>query len=95
MLRICRDWQHLQTHYAYYVFLRWAACPLFAWMAWKAYSRGSGIPMVIAAGVLAVLFNPIIRVMLDREKWEILNIAMIAIAIWSAVVSVKGVKRIA
>lgn len=75
--------------YGYYIFLRWVACPVFAWIAWKAYSRGSGIMMVIAAGLLAVLFNPLIRVMLDRDKWEILNIAMIAVAIWSVVVSVK------
>jgi glucose-6-phosphate-specific signal transduction histidine kinase len=75
--------------YSYYIFLRWVACPVLGWIAWKAYSRGSGIMMVIAAGVLAVLFNPLIRVMLDRDKWEILNIAMIAVAIWSVVVSVK------
>lgn len=75
--------------YEYYIFLRWVACPVFAWIAWKAYSRGSGILMTIAAAVLAVLFNPIIRVMLAREKWEILNIAMIALAIWSGVVSLK------
>jgi hypothetical protein len=76
--------------YSYYVLLRWVACPVFAWVGWKAYERGSGIAMIIASGVLAVLFNPIIRVMLDREKWEILNIAMIAVAIWSAVVSMKS-----
>ncbi|MGJ8641789.1 MAG: DUF6804 family protein [Luteolibacter sp.] len=76
--------------YSYYILLRWVACPVFAWIGWKAHSRGSGIAMIISAGVLAVLFNPIIRVMLDREKWEILNIAMIAVAIWSGVVSMKS-----
>jgi hypothetical protein len=79
--------------YYYYVLLRWVACPVFAWIGWKAYKRASGIAMIIAAGVLAVLFNPIIRVMLDREKWEILNIAMIGVAIWSAVVSLKSTGR--
>lgn len=76
--------------YSYYILLRWVACPVFVWIGWKAYSRGSGIAMIIAAGVLALLFNPVIRVMLDREKWEILNIAMIAVAIWSVVVSMKS-----
>lgn len=76
--------------YSYYILLRWVACPVFVWIGWKAYSRGFGIMMVIAAGVLAVLFNPLIRVMLEREKWEILNIAMIAVAIWSAVVSTRS-----
>jgi hypothetical protein len=76
--------------YGYYVFLRWMGCPIFVWIAWKACSRGYGLLLAIAAGILAVLFNPVIRVMLDRGKWEIINIAMIAVAIWSAAVSIKS-----
>jgi hypothetical protein len=79
--------------YGYYVFLRWMACPIFVWIAWKAYSRGFALLLAIAAGILAVLFNPVLRVMLDRGKWEILNIALIAVAIWSAVVSLKSTGR--
>ena len=76
--------------YGYYVFLRWMACPIFVWITWKAYSRGYELLLAIAAGILAVLFNPVLRVMLDREKWEIINIVMIAVAIWSAAVSIKS-----
>jgi hypothetical protein len=76
--------------HGYYVFLRWIVCPVFAWIAWKAYSRGGySLFLAIAAGILTVLFNPILSVMLDREKWEILNIALIAVAIWSAIRSIK------
>lgn len=79
--------------YGYYVFLRWMTCPIFVWITWKAYARGYGLLLAIAAGVLVVLFNPVLRVMLDREKWEIINIAMIAVAIWSAVVSIKSTEQ--
>jgi len=79
--------------YGYYVFLRWMTCPIFVWIAWKAYSRGYGLSLAIAAGILAVLFNPILRVMLDREKWEILNIALVAVAMWSAMVSFRSKER--
>jgi hypothetical protein len=79
--------------YGYYVFLRWMTCPVFVWIAWKAYARGYGLLLPIAAAILAVLFNPILRVMLDRGKWEILNIALIAVAIWSAVASLKPTWR--
>jgi hypothetical protein len=48
--------------------------------------------MVISAGVLAVLFNLILRVTLERNRWEILNIVMVAVAIWSAAVSLKTAK---
>ena len=79
--------------YGYYVFLRWMACPIFFWIAWKAYSRSFALLLAIAAGILAVLFNPVLRVMLDRGKWEILNIALIAGAIWSAAVSFNSPGR--
>jgi hypothetical protein len=54
--------------YGYYLFLRWMACPIFVWITWKANSRAYGLLLAIAAGILAVLFNPFIRVMLDRGK---------------------------
>jgi len=79
--------------YGYYVFLRWMTCPIFVWIAWKAYSCGYGLLLAIASGILAVLFNPILRVMLDRGRWEILNIALVAVAIWSIAVSFKSKKR--
>ena len=75
--------------YVYYIFLRWMVCPAMVWIAWKAYNRSFSIFLVIAAGVLALLFNPLLRVSLDRGKWEILNISLVVVAIWSAAVSLK------
>ena len=75
--------------YAYYIFLRWVVCPAMVWIAWKAYNRSFNIFLVIAAGVLALLFNPLLRVSLDRGKWEILNVSLVVVAIWSAAVSLK------
>jgi len=70
--------------YGYYIFFRWAVCPLFAWIAWKSYSKGT-IALAVAAGLMAVITNPVLRVMMSRDKWEIVNILMIAVAIWSVV----------
>jgi hypothetical protein len=36
------------------------------------------------------MFHPILRIMLNRSKWEILNIALIAIAIWSSATGFFG-----
>ncbi len=71
--------------YGYYVFLRWLACPLFLWIAWKSYAREAASALTITACILAVIYNPIIRVMLDRDRWELLNLAMAAIATWSGI----------
>jgi hypothetical protein len=75
--------------YGYYVFLRWLACPLFLWIAWKSYVRAAATALTISACVLAVIYNPIIRVMLDRGRWELLNMAMVVIAIWSGAKSLR------
>ena len=75
--------------YGYYVFLRWLACPLFLWIAWKSYLREAATALTIIACILAVIYNPIIRVMLDRDRWELLNLAMAAIAIWSGIKSLQ------
>jgi hypothetical protein len=71
--------------YGYYIFLRWAACPLFGWIAWKALTKYSNTPLTVVAGLLAILYNPLIRISMDRERWELVNMAMIAVALWSVV----------
>lgn len=78
--------------YSFYIFLRWAACPLFGWIAWKAFSKPVGTALVVVSTSLAMLYNPIFRVGMSRDNWELVNIAMIAVAIWSALFSVKAAR---
>lgn len=79
--------------YSFYIFLRWAACPLFGWIAWKTYSKPSGTALVVVSASLAILYNPLVRVGMTRDNWELVNIVMIVIAIWSALFSVKGARQ--
>jgi hypothetical protein len=76
--------------YSYYIFLRWAACPLFGWIAWKAFAKPGGTALVVVSISLAILYNPLFRVGMSRDIWEIINIVMIAVAVWSALFSVKA-----
>jgi hypothetical protein len=78
--------------YSFYIFLRWAACPLFGRIAWKAFQKPGGTALVVVSTSLAVLYNPLFRVGMSRDNWELVNIAMIAVAIWSAAVSFKTAK---
>jgi hypothetical protein len=75
--------------YSFYIFLRWAACPLFGWIAWKAVQKPGGTALIVVSVSLAILYNPLFRVGMSRDNWELVNIAMIAVAIWSALFSVK------
>jgi hypothetical protein len=78
--------------YSYYIFLRWAACPFFGWIAWKAFSKPGGTALVVVSISLAILYNPLFRVGMSRDNWEIINIVMIVVAVWSALFSVKAAR---
>ena len=78
--------------YSVYIFLRWAACPVFGWIAWKAFSKPGGTALVVLSSSLAILYNPFLRVGMSRDNWEIVNIVMIAVAIWSVLFSVKAAR---
>lgn len=70
--------------YGYYVFLRIVVCGVFACLAVKAYQLGKPWWMW-GLTVLAALYNPIIRIHLDRELWSAVNLATIGVltlSIW-------------
>jgi hypothetical protein len=66
-------WAVAPNPYDYYTLLRFIVCPVSAYAAYKSYKVGNG-PWVWALGVSAVLFNPILKVHLQRETWSVLNV---------------------
>ncbi len=69
--------------YGYYQFVRVAAMIGFSVLAYKAHEEGSGTEMIVYIG-LAVLFQPIIKVALGRELWNLVDVIVGAGLIWSA-----------
>jgi hypothetical protein len=60
--------------YGYYMLLRIAACGFFIWAAVITYERQSQyLPWVF--GLLALLFNPIVKIHLPKELWAAIDIA--------------------
>lgn len=60
--------------YGYYMLLRLAACGFFIWAAVITYEKQSQyLPWVF--GLLALLFNPIIKIHLPKELWAAIDIA--------------------
>ena len=58
--------------YSFYTLLRWICCPVFAYSAFAAHEE-KRLPWVWIFGVLALLYNPIFRVHLDRSTWVGVN----------------------
>lgn len=77
---------------AYYIFFRWSACPLLCWIGWKSFV-GDRVGVAILAAILAAINNPVFRVMMSRDKWEIVNLATIGVAVWSAIASLHQIRR--
>jgi len=60
--------------YGYYTLLRLVATIVFAWAAYVAYQKKhSALPYMF--GLLALLFNPIIVVHLDKTLWAVIDFA--------------------
>jgi len=58
--------------YSYYTLLRWICCPIFAYSAFEAHERNR-LPWAWIFGRLALLYNPLFRVHLDRSTWTGVN----------------------
>jgi Family of unknown function (DUF6804) len=63
----------IENHpYSYYTLLRWICCPVFAYSAFAAHEQNR-LPWAWIFGVLALLYNPLFRVHLDRSTWTGVN----------------------
>lgn len=60
--------------YGYYTLLRLVVTIVFAWAAYVANQRKHNI-LPYAYGILALLFNPIIEIHLEKTLWAIIDIA--------------------
>ena len=59
--------------YAYYQLLRWVVCGVAVYNAYSAYNLQKE-NWVFMMGAIAILFNPISPIFLDKEMWIILDI---------------------
>lgn len=60
--------------YAYYQALRWVVCGVTGYGAYMAYERKNQVWAWIF-GITAILFNPIMPFYLERETWQLLDVA--------------------
>lgn len=75
--------------YAYYTLLRWVVCAVAAYAAFRASVSGK-VGWVWVLGIVALLFNPIIPVHLNREVWAFVDVVVVGILL----ASIFGVDRL-
>jgi hypothetical protein len=71
--------------YSFYTLLRWISCAVFAFSAFTA-SQENRVPWAWIFGVLAVLFNPIVPVHLQRDTWQMIDWAAIGVIVVAGIV---------
>ena len=69
--------------YGYYQFVRWAAMVGFAVLAYDYWERNEK-PLAIGFVGLALLFQPLAKVVLGRELWNVVDVVVGAGLIWLA-----------
>ena len=69
--------------YDYYTLVRFASMIIFACFAFSFYKEKNTLFMVIAIS-LAILFQPLAKITLSREMWNIIDVivAVALIALW-------------
>lgn len=63
----------LEMPYGYYQLVRFLALVGFAILAYKSYERQEIIMTIVYAG-LAILFQPLLKISLGRELWNIVDV---------------------
>lgn len=65
--------------YGYYILLRWICCAVFSYLTYQAVeNKQSGWAWTL--GVTAFLYNPFLRIHLNRELWVLINLITIIIS---------------
>lgn len=68
--------------YSYYTFLRIICCGSFVYLATLSNQRKTAHWQWVFVG-LAVIYNPIFRIHLDRPFWSVVNVATVAVLLFS------------
>jgi len=67
-------WATARHQYGYFVLLRWIVCGTSLFCAYLSNSLKQ-LPWAWVFGLLALLFNPVVPVRLDRQTWAYSDVA--------------------
>lgn len=67
-------WALAQHSYSYFMILRWFTCVVTAYLAYTAWKQNKGVWVWVFAA-LALLFNPVLPIHLDRNSWKVIDVA--------------------
>ena len=66
--------------YGFYTIIRFAVSIIAGCWAYQFY-KNNKIPLTIIAGAIVILFQPLIKIVLDRTTWNILDVILAILCI--------------
>lgn len=60
--------------YGYFTLMRFVVCSVSIYLAYKTYKDNKESLWVWAFGFVAILFNPVTPIHLQREQWEVIDL---------------------
>lgn len=70
--------------YGFYTIIRLAVSIIAGCWAYQFY-RVRRTPLAIIAGAVAILFQPLIKIVLDRATWNIVDVILAIVLVWLVV----------
>lgn len=70
----------LDMPYGFYILIRYVATVVFGYMAYSYYQENKN-ELAIAAGALAVLFQPLVKFALGRFVWNVVDVVAVALIV--------------
>lgn len=84
-------WALADNPYGYYQILRWVIAGTAGYSACLAYGQGKNAWVWIMV-IIAILFNPIAPIYLQKETWSMLNM-IVAVVIFISMFKIKVVEK--
>ena len=82
----------LDMPYGYYQFVRFLSAAGFSFLAYKAYDSRNQTDMIVYI-VLAILFQPLIKIALGRQIWNIVDVIVAVGLVASIFVNLNPQKK--
>ena len=84
-------WAHADNPYGYYQILRWVIAGVTGYSAYLAHEHEK-IAWTWIFGIIAVLYNPIAPIHLDRATWSVIDLIIAAI-IFTSIFKMKVIAK--
>ena len=65
--------------YGYYEILRWLVTSFSAWSVIRVYKNNSKSVWILIFSAIAILFNPVIKIALDKHTWPCVDFIVLLI----------------